>query len=506
MPKYDVIIIGSGLGGLLCGYILSKEGYNVCVVEKNKQIGGCLQIFKRDGCIFNTGLNYTESLDKGQILYKYFKYFNLIDKLKLKKLDENGFDIINFQNDNKEYKYAIGHDNFVNTLTECFPKEKQALIKYVNKLKEICSSLPLYNLEEHKSSRLVGIDNKYLHANTYEFIKSCTTNIKLQNVLAGTNQLYAGVRNKTPLYIHALIINSLINSAWKLIDDGSFQIAKLLSQSIINNNGTILKNSEAKKFISSTSDNKLKFLELTNSQRIEAKYFISNAHPDTTLKMIDPHKIRKAYRSRINSLENTMAMFTLYIVLKKNTFKYINHNIYYYKNNDVWSAAHYSEKTWPKYFLFITPATSKSDVYADSISIITYMKYQDVKKWENSYIEKRGSDYLEFKKNKAEKLLDLVEKKFPGLRKNIKSYYTSTPLTYRDYTATKNGSAYGVLKDCNNPINSLILPKTKIPNLFLTGQNINIHGILGVTIGSVLTCGELLGLDYLIRKINKKNC
>lgn len=34
MSKYDIIIIGSGLGGLECGAILSKEGFNVCVVEK----------------------------------------------------------------------------------------------------------------------------------------------------------------------------------------------------------------------------------------------------------------------------------------------------------------------------------------------------------------------------------------------------------------------------------------------------------------------------------------
>lgn len=45
MSKYDVIIIGSGLGGLTCGATLSKEGYNVCVIEKNPVPGGCFQTF-----------------------------------------------------------------------------------------------------------------------------------------------------------------------------------------------------------------------------------------------------------------------------------------------------------------------------------------------------------------------------------------------------------------------------------------------------------------------------
>ncbi|PJC62258.1 MAG: all-trans-retinol 13,14-reductase, partial [Flavobacteriales bacterium CG_4_9_14_0_2_um_filter_32_27] len=49
--EYDFVIIGSGLGGLACAYILASEGYSVVVLEKNHQIGGNLQVFSRDKCI-----------------------------------------------------------------------------------------------------------------------------------------------------------------------------------------------------------------------------------------------------------------------------------------------------------------------------------------------------------------------------------------------------------------------------------------------------------------------
>ena len=55
--KYDVVIIGSGLGGLVCGAILTKEGQRVCIIEKNEQIGGNLQTFRRDGVTFDTGVH-----------------------------------------------------------------------------------------------------------------------------------------------------------------------------------------------------------------------------------------------------------------------------------------------------------------------------------------------------------------------------------------------------------------------------------------------------------------
>jgi all-trans-retinol 13,14-reductase len=77
MNKYDIVIIGSGLGGLLCGAILSKEGFQVCVVEKTKAVGGNLQSFERDGIVFNTGLHYFGSADKGQFIYQLFHYLGI---------------------------------------------------------------------------------------------------------------------------------------------------------------------------------------------------------------------------------------------------------------------------------------------------------------------------------------------------------------------------------------------------------------------------------------------
>ena len=133
------------------------------------------------------------------------------------------------------------------------------------------------------------------------------------------------------------------------------------------------------------------------------------------------------------------------------------------------------------------------------------MSFKDVEKWENTWIEQRGEEYLEFKKQRAEKLLDVVENKFKNLRNSINCYYTSTPLTYRDYTGTPEGSSYGILKESKNLLKTIILPKTKIENLFFTGQNLNMHGILGVTISSVMTCAEIIGQEYLVNKIIESN-
>ena len=81
-----------------------------------------------------------------------------------------------------------------------------------------------------------------------KFIESITENKKLQAVLAGNNMLYAGSGEATPFYIHALTVNSYIESAWRCLDGGS-QISKILARNISNAGGQIIKNREVKKLI-----------------------------------------------------------------------------------------------------------------------------------------------------------------------------------------------------------------------------------------------------------------
>lgn len=493
MPKYDVVIIGSGLGGLFCANILSKEGMNVCVLEKNKHFGGNLQTFKRDGKIFDTGVHYVGGLGEGQNLHQYFKYAGIIDNLKLERLDIDSFDQINFLG--KKYAYAQGYDKFIETLAQDFPEEKESLKKYTDEIKKICKEFPLYNVRPN-----LGKDNEHLYyeQNVGDFLKSVTSNKTLQNVLAGNNLLYAGIPDKTPVAIHALITNSLIVGAYRF-EDGSHQIADLLIESIQHNGGTLLNDSEVVKL--NVGSEKAESVELKNGEVIEGNNFISAIHPKLTLAMTDTSLLRKSYRNRIHDIEETISVFAIYVSLKSESFKYLNYNYYHFNENSVWSIPQYNPDRWPQEYLFLTLPSSKSKQYAETATAMTYMKYDEVKQWENSGSGKRGGNYEAFKKYKAELLIDQIDKQFPGFKSSIINYYTSTPLSMVWYTGTRYGSIYGIRHDSNEPLKTSIAPRTKIPNLLFSGQNVNLHGVLGVTVGSVLTCTNLLGMEYLLKKV-----
>jgi all-trans-retinol 13,14-reductase len=498
--NFDIVIIGSGMGGLVCADILGREGYRVCVLEKNKQIGGCLQTYVRDKVIFDSGVHYLGGLSKGQNLYQVFKYMGIIDKLKLQRMDEDVFDKIIIEDDEKEYVYAQGYENFIQHLLKDFPAEEKGIRLFCDKIKEVCSKFPLYNL---RSGGDINDKTPVLEIDTKAFIESVTSDKKLQAVLAGNNMLYVLQPDKTPFYVHAMILNSYIESSWKCIDGGSV-IGKLIAKNIRELGGVIHRNAEVKKII--VEDGKATAVELANGSHVYGKYFISNMHPVQTLRMTETTLIKNAYKTRVQNLENSIGGFIINIVFRKDSFKYQKNNFYYHKDGHIWDMTNHTEENWPLCYAVFFSASSRSEEFAESMTILAYMRFDEVKEWAGTFNtvsdeKERGADYDAFKKRKAEILLDCVEEKFPGLRNSIKNYYTATPLSYRDYIGNDDGSMYGIVKDYRNPLKTFISPRTKVPNLYLTGQNLNLHGILGATMSGLVTCIAFLGNEEIIDKI-----
>lgn len=494
--KYDIIIIGAGLGGLVCGYILSKKGYKICILEKNKKIGGTLQNFNIGNCTFSSGMHYLGSLDEGQVLNKLFRYFNILDDLDLKRMDHNGFD--RFSVGGKEYAYPMGWDAFQEKLTAYFPTEKEAIKNYVKLIHKVSNSQDVYNLRTPVNQEIHT--NKYSQMGIHETLQSITRNIDLQHALSGFNFVYAGDKESTSLYMHALIKNYYVQSAYKLIG-GSAQIADLLQKNIIILGGEIFTNKTIEKCLFNSTG--LFGVSTTENEDFCADRFISNVHPAVSLKWIEEGKIRKTYTNRILNIQNTISVFGLHIRLKPGSFPILNHNYYHFRNNDVWAVSSYNKDKWPNFYYLYTPAKHGDEQYAECISLYTYMRYDEVEKWSHLERNKRGDAYENWKTTKAERLISVVSEKFPALKESILDWIAVSPLTYRDYIGSPGGAMYGTLRDFHNPMASYVFPRTKIPNLFFTGQNINLHGMLGVSISALVSCGELLGLDNLIKEVNE---
>ena len=495
--KKKVIIIGSGLGGLSCGIILLKNGYDVVIVEQSHQIGGCLQCFVRKGAKFETGMHFIGSAAEGQTMNKLLRYLEIYDDVMLSPLDKDGYDVVSFGGE--RYKFPIGRENFIRQMSEYFPHQHDNICRYYDTVERIANASSLHSLKYAESD--TNVTTEYSLRSIDDVMSELITDPLLADVLVGNLPLYAAEKGKTPFSVHAFIMDFYNQSAFR-IAGGSDSIARSMKHTIERYGGQVLTRSKATKIV--CDDTHAVGVEINGETILPADYVISDTHPKRTLEMLDTKLIRPAFRKRINAIPQTVGSFSVYLKFKAGRVPYMNYNYYGYNQPSPWNCENYDEQTWPKGFLYMHFCQECHPSYADTGVILSYMKMDDVMQWKGTSVGRRGRDYEEFKRRKAECLLDSLEKHFPGIRENIENYYTSTPLTYIDYTGTEDGSMYGIAKDVNMGAAYRVPQRTKVPNVFQTGQNINSHGMLGVLVGTIVTCSEFLTARKIYEQIAKE--
>lgn len=499
--KYDVVIVGSGLGGLECGLILAQRGMKVVILERQKQPGGCMQSYKRHNELLDTGMHYVGGIGMGGCLYAPFVNLGLMD-LPWQHLDPQGFDRVTIGD--RTFSYAEGHEAFIETLAKDFPAERAGLEKYSQVMQEVGGHLYDSILPRDE----VDFFSQSLFASsTYDFLHETFHDELLINVLSGSSLKMELAQDTLPLYNFAQANNSFIQGSYRLQGDGNLIVNRLIEQ-IEALDGEIICDAEVEELVE--KEGRLVAARCQNGEVYEGTYFISDAHPAVTVDLVkESAKMKKVYKNRIHRLENTYGMFTTTLILKPGQLKYFNWNQYIYRKPNVWN---YYREEGPVQGILIScrcpeNIAQNADCDARMLDILTPLPWEKIAQWENTTVGHRGEDYRQMKERLHQECVALAEQFIPGLHQMEEAHFCTTPLTYRDYTLTPNGSSYGVRKDYHNPMMTLLSAKTPIPNLFLTGQSLTLHGLLGVTMTALFTVAEIIGKQaaYDLTTLNPKN-
>ncbi len=479
--KYDVIIIGSGLGGLQCGYILARQGKRVLVLEQAIQAGGCLQSYRRQGLAFDTGFHYVGGLEEGQSLHSAFKYMGLLS-LPWHQLDKDCFDRVTICD--RSFDLAQGYEYFCNKLADDFPDERIGLMHYTKQLQDsMTDQLQPFSPDMPQPEYMGSL----MTTGAWQFLEDTFQDPLLRNVLSGTSLKMELQRDTLPLFSFLHGNSSFVESSWRLQGDAS-QIVDHLASEIKSMGGEIICRAKVTELVE--KDGTLRYAVCDNGETYEADIFISDIHPAQTCDLVkESTKIKKIFRNRMKAMPNTFGMFTVALTYKPQTVRYFNHNHYIYNNPDVWE--HQKDG-----ILVSCRVPEDGSEYTRQIDLLMPQDWSQCEAWQGTRVGSRGEDYEETKARLAEKCIDRVAQYIPEIKAYDKCY-TSTPLTWHDYTLTPEGSAYGMRKDWHNPLLTMISPRTPVANLYMTGQNLMLHGVHGVTMTSMHTCAAILGKQQI---------
>ena len=480
----DVVVIGGGFGGLTCALALAKAGRSVLVLEQGDVLGGAFQSFRRRGQLMDTGFHYVGGVGEGEVMRPLIRFFGLED-LPWQPLEDPFLDVFL-----KGHRYALhrGYDHFADALSAEFPEDSDSLQELVGLMREI---------NEHiYESVLPGTtvqSNTLMAVSAKTYLETRISSPELRDVLCGqcfTTEL----TDELPLYSFLQSLNSFIQGAYRLKGGGEVLIHRLAEQ-IEAMGGRILTGKAVDRFVIG-DDGHIAAVVCEDGGTFAADTFISTLHPALTTDLIpECPQVRGIYRRRMHRLENTVGMFTVQLALKPDTVPYRNRNVAILENDDLWHASCGKDNRISN--LLVHYNIPDNGAFATNIDLLTPMDWNSVCEWEESRVGHRPDNYKAFKLRKAEECIALAQRYIPDLQGNIEQYWTSTPLTYRDYTSIPQGSSFGVRKSCNNLIGTVISPQTPFPNLFLAGQSLMLHGMLGTAMTSVKTCNLICGRNLL---------
>lgn len=494
MSNQKVIIIGAGLGGLVSAAILAKEGLDVNIVEKNPRVGGCLQSYRRDNAIFDTGMHIFGGMYEGGNIRRIFDYLGITDTLNIRDLDTASDIEIFVGKEKAKHTFAFNRHQFVESVSRIFPEEKSNLQNYLGKVDEVMDQMDLFHLRTDKGLNSAGNVDFNLPAN--KFISKYIGDKRLAAMLGILNVLYAGEINVTPTYLHSATSSIFLNGACR-IAGGYETLANALTSVIKKHGGKIVVNSKVVRI--NTANKEVVSILTDNGNLIEGDTFILASPTNELDNLLDnPNLLSNAYKSFISVKEDSISSFIVNIKLKRNSIAYSNRIGFFLEDY---------EKTWKdesgpdvKRFMYMTPPVVNQGKFAETLNVVVPLRWSVVKQWEKNGQGARDKDYYQFKDRLVESIIKKLSDIYPNIREAIEYIDSATPLTIRDFTGVRNGAMCGLRKDCNDAIPFIPL-HTKIPNLLLTGQSINMHGFCGVTLTALQTCEAILGKDYLINKI-----
>lgn len=486
----SVIIIGGGLGGLMTAAILSKEGWKVTVLEKNAIIGGGLQSFTRLGEVFDTGMHFIGGMQPGGSVRRICDYLGITGRLHLLDADPAWMDTVYVAEDRQSYRIARGRDGLVDSLSRYFPAERANLAAYADAMYALAEEEDIYHLRPQGD----GVHSAEYAQPAGDFIAKYLSDPRLRSIAAYMNPLYAGRPDTTPAYIHA-IISTLYMDGPSRFAGGSLRFAHTLRDFITEHGGEVLPGDAVRTVHS--EGRRITGVTTAHGKTYQADAYVSAIHPCTFFGLMeDPAALPRAYRERLETLPNAYSAFVVNIKFRKEAFPFQNRTTYYVSRYaDMWYPD--SALSWPGGFVSVTPPDLEQGPFAGKMIVTAPMAWEAVKPWEHTVHGRRDAAYEAWKADCAEKVLDVLEEMHPGFRACVEAVNTASPLTIRDFYGVKEGSLYGFAKDCRHLIFSNVPVYTKVPNLFLTGQNCYLHGFCGVSLTAVETAEAVLGRNVI---------
>lgn len=514
--NYDVIVIGSGLGGMSTAAFLAKEGKKVLVIESHYEPGGFTHTFKRKGYEWDVGVHYVGEVHRPHAMIS--KLFNYINDTPL-EWTEMG-DVYDKMIFGKEvYDYKKGEDAFKEQMKKYFsnPEDQAAIDKYIWTIKDAQKSQQLYFIEKTLNANMSSLFGNFMrkaamkyNRPTLEVLHEITKNKKLIAVLTGQYGDYGSPPSEGSFLMHSMLVKHYINGGCYPVG-GSKSIFNAVAPTVLKAGGAIFTRAKVNQILVN-EQYEAYGVQLEDGLEIKSPIVISSAGIYNTFKNLLAPNVSSHFKlhEQLAKLKRSTGHMCLYIGLKypKSELNLGKANYWVFPDNydhdeNIENFLENPENDFP--IAYISFPTAKAEDWEQrfpnksTIEIVTVAPYEWFQKWENMRWKKRGEAYDKIKEDFSQRLLEKLYAQEPELRGKVDHYELSTPLSTKHFCNYEFGEVYGLDSGVERFNQKFLRPRTPVKNLYLTGQDVVSVGIGGAIASGLLTASVVTGKNLMTR-------
>ncbi len=511
--QWDVIVIGSGIGGLTAAALLAKHaGKRVLVLERHYVAGGFTHAFHRPGYEWDVGVHYIGQVqDPASRLRPIFDHLTG-GRLKWSPMPEV-YDRIRIGE--REYEFVAGLERFRERLKSYFPNETAGIDRYLRAVLSCAGRTPMYFAEKALPRPIARIAGPLLRApflrwarrTIGDVLAEVTHNRELAGVLAAQWGDYGLPPGESSFAVHAIIAAHYFEGASFPVG-GASSLAAGIAPLIESAGGRIAFSAEVREILLDRNQRAVG-VRMADGRELRAATVISDAGAGNTFATLLPPLAPGVAPAlaELRTVPSSMAHLCLYAGTKQSAAELgltgTNLWVHPTPDHDANLARFTSDPSAPLPMLFISSPSAKDPDFERrhpgraTLEVICPAPYDWFARWEDSRWKRRGKDYDDFKQMLTERLRSALEQHVPAVRGKLDVAELSTPLSTRHFMNYQHGEAYGASATPARFRLRCLTPQTSVRNLYLTGQDVCLLGITGALMGGVVTASAVLGRNLM---------
>ena len=507
----DVIVIGAGISGLTTAALLAKRNLKVCVIEAQYKPGGSCGIFKRKDVTFEQGAAMIYGFNDRGFSPHRFVFNALEEPIDIIKHDE--LYAINFEGHRIIFYQDI--DMFIEELAKVFPNEKENFKRFYTDLSKrymkIIAEKPNFISPDaiKKEQGLQALLNHpieymrflgYMNKNTKSVLKKYFNDNNIFNFFNKLTSTYCYTNiDETPAILSSVMFvdNHFGGSYYPA--GSTLNLVGKLEKVIEENKGEMIYNSEVEKIV--VKDNNATSVILSDGKSISAKYIVNSGTVWNLYNKLLRDNVSEDLKKWVNSLEPSYPSVVLFALVKEEVIPKSTLPIEMLTSDE----GKLDENEITVYILSIDDKTLCKNGYHTITAIGPTFK-----KWPNGFKNDYNTDeYRQMKEIEKNRMLEVLEKRFPGFKESICHIELSTPTTLNRYVLKEWGSVAGPKQKLGQHMLKRLKTKSEINNLFNCGESTVMGtGTPAVTISGISAANLILrelGLEEFQYKEGMKN-